>query len=1593
MTTVKAEKTAIHSNAFNFQSFVQSGVDPRTGLYTVSLSLHEVEANDLRGPAVPLKLNYNPINTTDKGYGVGWGLALTQYTPATQIVSVYSGETFKVTGDYRDENDPTRLKMKEQKIQSFKLYTLTNDPRGEYQVVHKSGLVEILKLMGASPQSAMPVKMYSPQGHEVTLTYDNGGQGLMVSSIRDSQGTLLDVIRNLVAKTVEIRLKPVNNVPLAVFTLHLEGDRMVRVELPTGNRAGWRFVYGLEREQLCIKNVWTPLGAHETIQYNDAGHGFPGNTDYLKVPRVTDHITDPGDGQSPIVVTYQYSNNGNNFLGCNAAINWDESGEDNLYKVIGAYTYGSTEILMVNNAPVRSVNRTFNRFHLLTSEITTQGTHRQAVTTTYHANDTDTFDKQVPQCQLPAKVVTLWDLVGDPRQPREDTEFSEFDIHGNQTLSVQASGTREVTTWYPADDINDEKDDDKQIEGLKDPYGFVRHMRDKTVVPTSDTTLVPDVQPGAPTLRTHYRYIQQDPLSTGTKPWIALAEESLLQVTGETEKPLERTVYSYFDVPGTAFLHGQPKRLAVTLGVAPGYTTFTEYEYTRPDATFASFAGEAVLRTTQTLSTDFDAVTKDITEERSLINGEPVLTSDKDVKIRYTYDALGRVLTETVSPDKPESLATRTYTYGLIRPAGQGEEPVKGRASQEQENVKGVKTRTWLDGLGRAVEEERQDIDNGRDAYRSLYKASYDALGQMSTETEIDWLETKDLPLTSRFTYDLWGQQYSVTGPDGVTRYTDNNPLTFTTDEWTEGMGKTRTVTNRLEKPVTVERFALNGSTRISLHSYKYDGLARTVSERNAGNFETAYLYDAYDRLVETTLPDRNKVVREFAPHSRGDLPTLIRVNSTVLGTQAFDGLERMIESVTGGRLTRYEFEASQSQPDRVVRPSGDVIAYKYLPELTEEPIKRTTQPKAGALAVIDATYVYDKKNARLLESSEQGLALSRTYNSNGEVSSETRIHDDVTYQMAYVYSRMSRLIRYTDVLGQVQRYEYDNKGRLEWTALGETGKPGYIKTDFTYTPQGQTASIDTSDATAGQNLKITLEYDVLGRETGRVFDFGASKTRLSQTWNGLDQVTGRLLSEGADKGGPTLRDEEYEYESRGRLEFYACSGPQSPVDPYDKTLTQQMFFFDALDNLEEVQTRFVGGTNTALFYYENDDPAQLSRISNSHADYPAMAFSYDENGNLLEDEAGRRLAYDSLGRLESVSEMNGGSPKGYQYDSEDILSTVRGSSSDEQRFYKGDNLVNRIDGDQQSTFLRAGGVVLAEHQEGAVPKSLLLAVDHKNTVMSESAKGATNPVAYTAYGHPSAGQPVSSRLGYNGEFTEAQTGWQLLGKGYRAYNPVQMRFHSSDSLSPFGEGGVNAYSYVSGDPMGYSDPSGNVPFWKVMGMLMFSSGSSRSASGGATSSLARTTFAPDDLLANYTMSTAARPSASGGSGAAGASQSTMAQQASNGGKEAGRSTAVVPSGRNANRAPTQSSRTVAKSKTVKSVSFNENTDVVVFKEELPVDSGWKRASNVPTKGAVEPVALAVPSDPRPIATKQNTVRQPEKQSVRSQARNRTGAI
>ncbi|WP_081742267.1 RHS repeat-associated core domain-containing protein [Pseudomonas sp. FGI182] len=119
------------------------------------------------------------------------------------------------------------------------------------------------------------------------------------------------------------------------------------------------------------------------------------------------------------------------------------------------------------------------------------------------------------------------------------------------------------------------------------------------------------------------------------------------------------------------------------------------------------------------------------------------------------------------------------------------------------------------------------------------------------------------------------------------------------------------------------------------------------------------------------------------------------------------------------------------------------------------------------------------------------------------------------------------------------------------------------------------------------------------------------------------------------------------------------------------------------------------------------------------------------------------------------------------------------------------------------TTLLRAAGRTLAQRDDG---QAAFYAVDVQGSVLVFSSCS----LYYTVYGHDGEVQ-CASVLHYSGQRKESATGHYLLGDGYRAFSPVLMRFNAPDSMSPFGNGGLNVYCYCNGDPVNKVDPSGHV--------------------------------------------------------------------------------------------------------------------------------------------------------------------------------------
>ncbi|WP_130903382.1 RHS repeat-associated core domain-containing protein [Pseudomonas sp. Sample_22] len=1031
----------------------------------------------------------------------------------------------------------------------------------------------------------------------------------------------------------------------------------------------------------------------------------------------------------------------------------------------------------------------------------------QRTETEYYIDPMLEFKAQKPYCQLPKKVTQTWRHLSATLPRHEETVTTTYDDFGNLLTQVNANGVTETSEWYPA---KGEKDADGNVLCPADPQGFVRNLKSKTVTPAESR------YGKAPTLQTRYTYTAQKGLA-GSGPWLALRDETLAQtVDGLAHQELRRITHEYIDNLADPRQHGLISRVLQTLHGRADTLTTTQYRYSIANNTRA---GALVMRTESELI-GFDdysnapdqpgimkAVRKVITQEHSLLSGHKLLAQDdNDARIAYVYDRLGRVIEEIVAPDSDDYKASRLYTYALTN-GGVGQ-----KASQRAKDVKGVETVTWLDGHNRVIEVERQDVDAlGGDpqAFRQTYKATYNNLGQLTSETNIDWEGAVDRPLTSHYHYDDWGEQYKVIGADGVAHVTEINPPTQTLCTWTESTlapvkvrGKSRTTLNRFGKEDKIE--ALDAQDKVvSERQYLYDGLGNCVEQINEMGESTRFEFDLFSRIQATTLPDYTEIRRAYATHSAGELPidleVVVNEVAVSVGNQTYDGLDRRTALKVGPRVQAFEYQGGQSQVWKTTTASKKQITYEYKPGLVGTPV--------GSIAPDEqSSFNYDKQDAQLTLSQNTQGEHTFAYSSTGQLLKELwkEKRSGKQWETNYTHTLSGRPLTRLDANGLLCTYSYDDKGRIKNVTQGQ------LLATFEYDNLGQVNLITTRNKHTDQTLRTTLTFDDQGREVTRLMELdGHPKQTISQTYRDDSKLRTRHLQ--VDEQTELL--ETFDYDQRGRMVEYRCEGPALPQDRYKNAIKEQLFEFDALDNVTGVYTLFADGTrDDALSFFSPSDRCQLVEVTHTHPDYPASCtLDYDEDGNLLHDENGQALHYDSQGRLLRVTDADGKIVSQYRYDAHNhLLGVTQGSQAETLRFYQDDRLSRTEQGSRKIDYLYLGDQPLGQQEQDDPAQTLLLLTDGKNSVLAESDQNELRKAIYGAYGERNPDDDLKCLLGFNGEVRDELSGWYLLGRGYRAYNPTLMRFHSPDSLSPFGAGGINPYVYCAGDPINFVDPTGH---------------------------------------------------------------------------------------------------------------------------------------------------------------------------------------
>lgn len=138
--------------------------------------------------------------------------------------------------------------------------------------------------------------------------------------------------------------------------------------------------------------------------------------------------------------------------------------------------------------------------------------------------------------------------------------------------------------------------------------------------------------------------------------------------------------------------------------------------------------------------------------------------------------------------------------------------------------------------------------------------------------------------------------------------------------------------------------------------------------------------------------------------------------------------------------------------------------------------------------------------------------------------------------------------------------------------------------------------------------------------------------------------------------------------------------------------------------------------------------------------------------------------------------------------------------------FYRDGDFITLLNaGAESSIFAGPQGGLAEVRTRSSGKEHVLFMVDQQKSVMSGQRAG------YCPYGYCQFSDPNPPLLAFLGERLEREMSAYFLGRGYRVYNAVLRRFMSPDSVSPFDEGGSNAYAYCENDPLNFADPTGHI--------------------------------------------------------------------------------------------------------------------------------------------------------------------------------------
>lgn len=964
----------VYSNAFNFSSYLNGSVDPRTGQYGCQISLVQLSPQGPLEVSRSIVLSFSMLSPRPTPYGAGWRLSNTEFDLSNSQLTLLSGERFKTEGM---PSVGSKMVLKDRKLEDL---VVKRENETTLHVIYLDGTIEVLQRTSTSlPYRITSIKFEN--GEVLTFRYTEGGS--LERIINHKQEDLLRL--TYASGSLQTADTRVDGGRYARMRFTQSEGLLAGVTAPYDSNgpvgvAAYQFTYRkpFANGMVAIARMQLPMGGEERIDYTENGHQYSNNQ---FIPRVASWTQTSGANQPPMIRIYKYSP-GLNFTGFPFSGGFRE-GEDNLYLIGGAYDYWTEEQYVDsanNNAVLSETRTTYNKFHLLIEErVLREGT----LTTTSITYNTKPglFPAQPANLHLPKTITKQYVLAGNPT--RTVIESIETDDYGNELSRTGSSGVRTEYSYYP---ITGESG-----KCPADPHKlFPRYLKQERLVPAG----------GTPAARlTEYTHTRM-PL-TGDSYFVVQQSSSQAGVFS-----LQQT---YYDTP--VALAGRLKSTTSTIG---GQSLVSDFSYT--------ITGDTLSETRRLKGREGQWL--ESVRTLSLVNRRILsMMRDGGSTLALAFDVSGRLTSETASPGKPQQ-AARRYAYHFATPTK--------RAHLITTDAQGNRSITYYDGLGRQVAEAQ--LLTG-DQERAAGTWLYDALGQIKEVVNFDYLTDGQRLLKSTYSYSRWGNASRVTHADGSVVIDEYDPQLNITLEGIEGGERLRTSFNGHNQPVKVERLD-TANNSVEVESRTYDGLGRCLSVRDVSKNLTEFTYDPYDRQLTATqkpvdgTPQRSRKT-DYVPGTSGEMAGALTIDGKRLGARTYDSLGRMTSQVRGtGQATTWEYEAGWMEPIAMNSPGGGRQTLAYDKELdVPTKIEMTGLPISH--------YRHDPVTAALTRSETNGLVHEVFHNASGYLEKDVQTANGTALTATYGYSPGGRLQNQAAADGQQSQFVYDTRGRFSKMTAG----------------------------------------------------------------------------------------------------------------------------------------------------------------------------------------------------------------------------------------------------------------------------------------------------------------------------------------------------------------------------------------------------------------------------------------------------------------------------------------------------------------------------------------------------------------------------